>query len=65
MACDVSRVQDVERAAQGAEALWGSVDLLVNSAGVAAGGLVGDMPLEDWEWIQTVRRQAALRFGTC
>jgi NAD(P)-dependent dehydrogenase (short-subunit alcohol dehydrogenase family) len=51
MACDVSRVQDVERAAQGAEALWGGVDLLVNNAGVAAGGLVGDMPLEDWEWI--------------
>lgn len=30
---------------------WGGVDLLVNNAGVASAGIVGDIPLEDWNWI--------------
>ncbi len=30
---------------------WGGVDLLINNAGVACGGLVGDIPLENWNWI--------------
>ncbi len=33
---------------------WGGVDLLVNNAGVAAVGIVGDIPLEDWEWIFSI-----------
>jgi short-subunit dehydrogenase len=27
------------------------VDLLINNAGVAVAGIVGDIPLEDWDWI--------------
>ncbi len=30
---------------------WGGVDVLVNNAGVVSTGHVGDIPLEDWEWI--------------
>ncbi|MDI6830241.1 MAG: SDR family NAD(P)-dependent oxidoreductase [Actinomycetota bacterium] len=33
---------------------WGGVDLLVNNAGVVSTGYVGDIPLEDWEWIFSV-----------
>ncbi len=33
---------------------WGGVDLLVNNAGVVSTGYVGDIPLEDWEWIFAV-----------
>jgi NAD(P)-dependent dehydrogenase (short-subunit alcohol dehydrogenase family) len=29
----------------------GGVDLVVNNAGVAGGGAVGDYSLEDWEWL--------------
>jgi NAD(P)-dependent dehydrogenase (short-subunit alcohol dehydrogenase family) len=52
--CDVTKVADLERAAETAEGLWGGTDLLVNNAGVAAGGYVGDIPLDDWEWIVRV-----------
>jgi NAD(P)-dependent dehydrogenase (short-subunit alcohol dehydrogenase family) len=30
---------------------WGGVDLLVNNAGVVVTGCVGDIRLEDWEWL--------------
>ncbi len=33
------------------EADWPRLDLLVNNAGVCAGGLVGDLPLDDWHWV--------------
>ncbi len=33
---------------------WGGVDLLVNNAGVASVGLVGDIPLEDWKWVHDI-----------
>jgi NAD(P)-dependent dehydrogenase (short-subunit alcohol dehydrogenase family) len=49
--CDVSRVADLERAAAEVERLWGGTDILVNNAGVAAAGLVGELPLADWNWI--------------
>jgi NAD(P)-dependent dehydrogenase (short-subunit alcohol dehydrogenase family) len=51
---DVGCFADVERAAQMAERLWGGVDLLVNNAGVAAVGPMGDVPLADWEWLLRV-----------
>jgi short-subunit dehydrogenase len=45
--CDVTKVADVEALA---EAAGGDVDLVVNNAGVASGGLVGDQPLADFRW---------------
>ena len=33
---------------------WGGVDLLVNNAGVGMGGFVGNIPLEDWEWLISI-----------
>lgn len=32
-------------------ARFGGVDLVVNNAGVAGGGLVGEYALEDWDWL--------------
>jgi NAD(P)-dependent dehydrogenase (short-subunit alcohol dehydrogenase family) len=51
VACDVTRIEDVERAAAEALARWAGIDLLVNNAGVAAGGEVGSTPLHDWQWL--------------
>jgi NAD(P)-dependent dehydrogenase (short-subunit alcohol dehydrogenase family) len=51
VATDVSRLADVERLAAEADRLLGGVDLVVNNAGVAVGGEVGEVPLADWEWI--------------
>jgi len=49
--CDVSKPDDVEELAQFADRELGATDLLINNAGVAVAGAVGDVPLRDWEWI--------------
>lgn len=52
--CDVTKVDDLVNASDHAERLWGGTDLLVNNAGVAAGGHVGEISLQDWDWIMRV-----------
>jgi NAD(P)-dependent dehydrogenase (short-subunit alcohol dehydrogenase family) len=52
--CDVSKASDVEALAQQAMDMWGGVDIAVNNAGVACGGQVGDLSLDDWEWIMRI-----------
>lgn len=48
---DVSQAEEVEAMAAYFFGAWGSVDLLVNNAGVAVVGLIGDISLENWRWI--------------
>lgn len=48
---DVSDPEEVTAFADHFFERWGGVDLLINNAGVAAAGIVGDIPLEDWDWI--------------
>jgi NAD(P)-dependent dehydrogenase (short-subunit alcohol dehydrogenase family) len=52
--CDVSKLDDLTRAADEAERLWGGTDILVNNAGVAAAGHVGALSLDDWTWIVNI-----------
>jgi len=49
--CDVSKIHDMQRLHAEATSWLGDVDLLINNAGVAVGGPVGEVPLEDWAWI--------------
>jgi len=48
---DVAEAVQVEALAAEADRLLGRIDLVVNNAGVAAGGAVGETTLEDWRWI--------------
>ncbi len=50
--CDVSRLDAVEDLAREAAEWFGDVPtLVVNNAGVGAGGsVIGEVPIEDWEW---------------
>lgn len=48
---DVGRPEEVEAMAEHFFRSWGGVDVLVNNAGVVSTGFVGDIPLEDWEWV--------------
>ncbi|WP_437318561.1 SDR family NAD(P)-dependent oxidoreductase [Sorangium sp. So ce385] len=52
--CDVSRSEDVAALVGEADRALGGVDLVVNNAGVSAGGEVGETPLEDWAWVMGV-----------
>ena len=49
--CDVSRPEDLENAAELLEKEWGGVDIVVNNAGIAAGGYMEKIPLEEWDRI--------------
>jgi NAD(P)-dependent dehydrogenase (short-subunit alcohol dehydrogenase family) len=49
--CDVREPQQVEALHAAASDWFGDTDLLVNNAGVAVGGLVAEVPLEDWRWV--------------
>lgn len=51
---DVSRREWVFAFAQDAVSLHGSVDLVINNAGVALGDLLETVPIEDFEWIMAV-----------
>ncbi len=39
---------------------WQAIDLLVNNAGVAGAGEVGEFPLDDWHWIINVNLYNAI-----
>ena len=52
--CDVSQPDQLEALASFADQQMGGTDLLVNNAGVAVSGPVGDVPLRDWEWIMGI-----------
>ncbi len=52
--CDVAKPAEVEALRDAAVAELGEVDLLINNAGVAVGGPVGDIPLTDWDWIMGI-----------
>jgi NAD(P)-dependent dehydrogenase (short-subunit alcohol dehydrogenase family) len=45
--CDVTKLAEVEALAAACD---GGVDLVVNNAGVASGGAVGESSLDDWRW---------------
>lgn len=48
---DVSRFGDVEAIGSTAMEAFGAVHLAVNNAGVAMGGAVWELSIEDWEWV--------------
>lgn len=48
---DVSKREDIEALAQKTLDTFGAVHLLVNNAGVGAGGTVWESTWEDWEWV--------------
>mgnify|MGYP000550066312 FL=1 len=50
--CDVSLIDDMESlAAQSQSWFGGAPTLVINNAGVGAGGqLIGEIPLDDWRW---------------
>ena len=52
--CDVADPEQVEGLATTIEEAYGAADLVINNAGVAVGGTIGKVPLEDWRWIMGI-----------
>jgi NADP-dependent 3-hydroxy acid dehydrogenase YdfG len=40
---------------------FGRIDLLVNNAGVATGGMLGETPLSDWQWVLDINLMGVVR----
>jgi NAD(P)-dependent dehydrogenase (short-subunit alcohol dehydrogenase family) len=49
--CDVADPDSVERAAQETFATFGKVHVLCNNAGVAAGGGIDSISIDNWRWV--------------
>lgn len=48
---DVRNFDDWQSLRDRLQGAWDQLDLLVNNAGVAGSGCVGDYPIENWRWI--------------
>lgn len=51
---DVTSLSDVEALAAEAERAFGGADVVINNAGVAVAGLVGELPIPDWDFVLRV-----------
>ena len=54
VACDVADPDSVERAAQATFAAFGKVHVVCNNAGVAAGGGIDHISVDNWRWVVDV-----------
>src|SRR3954469_10324913 len=58
--CDVADAESVERAAQAAFEAFGNVHVICNNAGVAAGGGIDHISLDNWRWVIDVNLMGVL-----
>jgi NAD(P)-dependent dehydrogenase (short-subunit alcohol dehydrogenase family) len=58
--CDVADAESVERAAQAAFDAFGKVHVVCNNAGVAAGGGIDHISLDNWRWVIDVNLMGVL-----
>jgi NAD(P)-dependent dehydrogenase (short-subunit alcohol dehydrogenase family) len=58
--CDVADAASVERAAQATFNAFGRVHVLCNNAGVAAGGGIDHISLDNWRWVIDVNLMGVL-----
>ena len=58
--CDVANAESVERAAQAAFDAFGKVHVVCNNAGVAAGGGIDHISLDNWRWVIDVNLMGVL-----
>jgi NAD(P)-dependent dehydrogenase (short-subunit alcohol dehydrogenase family) len=58
--CDVGDAESVERAAQAAFDAFGNVHVVCNNAGVAAGGGIDNISIDNWRWVVDVNLMGVL-----
>jgi NAD(P)-dependent dehydrogenase (short-subunit alcohol dehydrogenase family) len=60
VSCDVADAASVERAAQATYRAFGNVHVVCNNAGVAAGGGIDTISLDNWRWVIDVNLMGVL-----
>ena len=61
LACDVTREDALQAAADWLQREWGGVDVVVNNAGVAQMGGIAETSLEDWRWAVDINLLGVVR----
>lgn len=59
--CNVCRVEDLERVASVLEKEWGGVDIVVNNAGIAAGGPLDEVGLSEFARVVDINLMGVVR----
>jgi NAD(P)-dependent dehydrogenase (short-subunit alcohol dehydrogenase family) len=59
--CDVRRVEDLERMRALLESEWGGVDIVVNNAGIAAGGPIDEVGLAEFARVVDINLMGVVR----
>ena len=49
--CDITQQCDVEKLVMTVAERWGSIDMLINNAGVASAGKIDSETMEQWQWV--------------
>jgi gluconate 5-dehydrogenase len=63
MTCDVARPNEVEAVVGSTKQKFGSVDILINNAGVSWGAMPEDMPLAKWQHVLDVNLTGCFLFA--
>jgi NAD(P)-dependent dehydrogenase (short-subunit alcohol dehydrogenase family) len=58
--CDVTKPDDIVKTIEIAKKEFGGTDIMVNNAGVSAGGYMERISLEDWEWIMNINLKSVI-----
>lgn len=61
--CDVSKPEDVQAAVDETVSNFGSVDILINNAGISWGAMPEEMPLEKWQHVLDVNLTGCFLFA--
>jgi NAD(P)-dependent dehydrogenase (short-subunit alcohol dehydrogenase family) len=60
MQCDVRSSESIEKVVQKVKDEWGGLDIMVNNAGVSAGGFMEKISLSDWDWILSINLKGVI-----
>ena len=63
MVCDVAKADDVEAVVRNTKEKFGSLDILINNAGISWGAMPEDMPLERWQQVIDVNLTGCFLFA--
>ncbi|MFM9904667.1 MAG: glucose 1-dehydrogenase [Pyrinomonadaceae bacterium] len=61
--CDVAKAEDVQKVVDATVAKFGTVDILINNAGISWGAMPEDMPLDQWQKVIDVNLTGCFLFA--